>query len=422
MNKKVIAGAAIAVTAIVLISVGISKSVGSGAGRRVTAKAAEIGKGDISSYISSDGIIEEVEKAEVFFDTPLKVKKLFVEEGQIVTTGQPLMELDLDALNSQLETLKINRSTQENSLSSSTMDAEVERSKNNLDIALRNYNDAKQKYDEKVAMYNASAISKEELEMAEKALKEADTGMSGLKNAQLAYNSAVESRDNSKRSIKDNLKVTDIQIADLEKKIEGIIENCNSPMNGVVANLGVQENAFTSSMQAAYKVFNPDKLQIRAEVKEFDIKSVTVGQEVRISGEAIDESKEIYGEIKSISPIAATKMTSTGNETVVEILISVETADGSLMPGLNVTCDIYTVNKEDVLLAPMEALTLDVNDNNMVFVIDKETKTMLQRNVTVGINSDMHVEVLEGLNEGDIVVLDPLPSYTDGLKVKEWEF
>ncbi len=420
MNKKVIAGAAIAISAILLISAAIAKSKGSGRG--ITVKVAEIGKGDISSYISTDGIIEEVEKAEVFFDTPLKVKKIFVEEGQEVTIGQPLMELDLSALNSQLETLKINRSTQENSLNSSTMDAEVERAKNNLDIALRNYNDAKQKYDEKVAMYNASAISKQELEMAEKALKEAESGMSGLNNAQLAYNSAVESRDNTRRSIKDNLKVLDIQISDLEKKIEDIVKNCQSPINGVVANLGMQENAFTSSMQAAYKIFNPEKLQIRAGVKEFDIKSVNTGQVVRITGEAIDESKEVYGKVRSISPVAVTKMTTSGNETVVEILIDVDKTEASLKPGLNVTCDIYTVNKKDVLLVPMEALTLDVNDNNMVYVIDKKSKTLVKRNVAVGINSDMHVEVLDGLNEGDIVVLDPLPSYTEGLRVKEWEF
>ena len=238
MNKKVIAGAAIAVSAILLISVAIIRSTGPGRG--IIVKAAEIIRGDISSYISADGIIEEVEKAEVFFDTPLKVKKVLVEEGQEVKKGQPLMELDLSALYSQLETLKINRSTQENSLDSPAMDAEVERARNNYEIALRNYNDAKKKYDEKVAMYNASAISKEELEMAEKALKEAESGINGLNNARLAYNSAVESRENTIRSIKDNLKVLDIQIRDLEKKIDDIEKNCQSPMDGVVAGLGVQ--------------------------------------------------------------------------------------------------------------------------------------------------------------------------------------
>jgi len=419
MNKKVIAGAAIAVSAILLISVAIIRSTGPGRG--IIVKAAEIIRGDISSYISADGIIEEVEKAEVFFDTPLKVKKVLVEEGQEVKKGQPLMELDLSALYSQLETLKINRSTQENSLDSPAMDAEVERARNNYEIALRNYNDAKKKYDEKVAMYNASAISKEELEMAEKALKEAESGINGLNNARLAYNSAVESRENTIRSIKDNLKVLDIQIRDLEKKIDDIEKNCQSPMDGVVAGLGVQENAFTGTMQAAYRIINPHKLQVRADVKEYDIKGVKAGQAVRITGEAIDENLMVTGKVRSISPVAVQKMASTGSETVVEVVIDVDEVNASLKPGLNVTCDIYTINKKDVLLLPMEALTLDVNDNNMVYVIDKESKILVKKNVTVGINSDMYVEVLDGLSEGDIVVLDPQPAYTDGMKVKEWE-
>jgi multidrug efflux pump subunit AcrA (membrane-fusion protein) len=148
---------------------------------------------------------------------------------------------------------------------------------------------------------------------------------------------------------------------------------------------------------------------------------VQPGQKVRITGDAIDKNDEVSGSVSSISPIAVTNMLSGGNETVVEVLIKVDGAGDVLKPGLNVTCDIATVDKKDILLAPMEAITPDKDDNIMVFVVDEDSKTMVQKKVTVGINSDMHIEILEGIEEGDLVVLDPQPSYTDGMRVNPIE-
>jgi RND family efflux transporter MFP subunit len=422
MNRKIIIGVVVAIVTIGLIVAGILQATGSsstfGGGSAVLAKTATIEKGAISSYISSDGKVEEVDKTELYLDTPLKVKKVLAEEGQEVTKGQQLLELDLDALNSQLETLKINRTTQQLSANSKALDAEVERAANNLKAAERSYNDAKKTYEDNKALYASNAISKSELDMSEKSFNEAGSGINGLENAKLAYNSAVENRKNSKSTSEENLKATDLQIADLEKKISTIKAECASPMDGVIASLSAEEGAYTSSMQPVYTIIDPDNLQIRAKVKEYDIKNVAVGQKVRITGEAIDKDKEIDGTVKSISPVAVSNATTSGNETVIEVLISVSGSDGVLKPGLNVTCEISTVNKPDAVLAPMEAITPDKDDNNMVFVVDQKTMTMQQKKVTVGINSDMSVEILDGLQAGDVVVLDPQPSYRDGLRVK----
>ena len=134
-------------------------------------------------------------------------------------------------------------------------------------------------------------------------IQEADSGMSGLKNAKLAYEAAVEARDKSRKTTEENMKITDIQISDLEKKIEDINGLCRAAIDGVAAYVGVQEGAFTSSMQPAYRIINPDKLRIRAKVNEYDIKSVSAGQKVRVTGDAIDKRTEISGVVESVSPV-----------------------------------------------------------------------------------------------------------------------
>lgn len=420
MKKKLLI-AGIAILAVVLAGVGIYRAMDSSGGSAVKVQTVRIERGELSSYISADGVIEEVNKTEGFFDTPLKVNRVLVKEGDGVKKGQPLLELDMDALSSQLDTLKINRNSQMISLESKTMDAEVERALISLKAAERNYNDSKKAYEDNKALYEANAISKTELDMSENAFIEAQSGVGGLNNARLAYNTAVENRDNSKKSYEDNLKVTDIQISDLEKKISVISEQCLSPVNGIVAEINVQEGGFTSSMQAAYKIIDPNDLQVRAKINEYDIKEVEPGQKVRITGDAIDKDEEVTGSVSTISPIAVTNMMSGGNETFIEVLIKVDGAGDVLKPGLNVTCDIATVDKKDILLAPMEAITPDKDDNIMIFVVDEDTKIMEQRKVTVGINSDMQIEILEGLEEGALVVIDPQPSYADGMRVSPTE-
>jgi RND family efflux transporter MFP subunit len=422
MNKKIIIGSIIVIAAAGLITAGILKNPGTsetfGSGSKVEVKTAKIQKGDISSYVSCDGKVEEVEKAEIFFDTPLKVKRVFVKVGQKVTKGQQLFELDEDSLTSQLKTQRVNRKSQQISMNSKALDQEVERTFNNLKAAERTYNDCKKTYEENFELYKANAITKIELDQSQKNLTEAESGMNGLKNAKIAYDSAVENRDNNKKSSQETIKLTDLQISDLEKKISQVKRDSASPMNGVVTSLGVEEGAFTNTMQAACSIINPDKLQIRAKVKEFDIKNIKVGQKTRVSGDAIEEGKEITGIIKSIAPVAVSNATTSGNETVVEVLVEVHGAGEILKPGLNVTCDISAFNKKDVLLVPMDAITPDKDDNNMVFVVDEKTSTMKQHKVKIGINSEMSVEVLDGLREGDLVVLDPQASYKDGMGVK----
>jgi len=425
MNKKVIIGSVIAVVSIALIAVSIAKSSGSllafGGGNVFSVKVSKIEKAEISSYITSNGIIEEVERAEVFFDTPLKINKVLVKQGQKVTKGQKLLELGMDALSSQLDTLGINKSTQELSLNSNSLNAEVERNFNALQMAQRSYDNNKKAFEDKQNLYVDGTITKSELDIYEKAFIEADTGMSGLKNVQLAYQNALENRDNGKLSAKNNLKVTDLQISDLKKKILKINESVVSPIDGVVAALNAQEGSYTSTMQSAYKIINPEKLQVKANIKEYDIKNVMTGQKARISGDAIDKDVTVDGTVSNISPVAVTNRTTSGDETVVEVNVTITGTAKILKPGLNVTCDIFTVKKEGALVAPMEAITLDKDDNKLVYVVNTESGTMIQKLIKTGINSDMNVEVLDGLKEGDLVVLDPQPMFKDGAKVKIME-
>ncbi|GAE89837.1 efflux RND transporter periplasmic adaptor subunit [Acetivibrio straminisolvens] len=103
---------------------------------------------------------------------------------------------------------------------------------------------------------------------------------------------------------------------------------------------------------------------------------------------------------------------------MIEVDISIDNAASELKPGLSVDCEILTSEKNDIVVVPMGALKTDKDGNEYVLLVDKEKGVLVQRNVKLGIISDMTAEVLEGLNEGDFVVDDPQSFHKDGSRVK----
>jgi len=419
MKKKIIIGIIIVVAICAFVAVSVLKNSGGtptfGGGKIYDVEAEVVGTGEISAYVSANGYVQEIDKAEVYFDTPLKVVKLLVDKNQKVNKGQKLLELDMDSLYSELGKLKISRTTQKLALDSTSLDAEITRAQNTVESSERACEDAKKTYEKNKALYEANAISKSELDMSEKAVLDAE---SALNNARAAYNSSLSGKSLDTKTKLQNLESTDLSISDLENRIRKINEALMSPIDGIVAELNVQEHSYTSSMQPAFKIVNLDKLEVKAKVREYDIKNVKTGQDVKITGDAIPEDTEVTGRVESISPIAVTNRTDSGEEVVVEVTVSVEKSDIQLKPGLSVTCDISTINKKDVLVAPMEMFDEDKDGNKFAYVVDTNTGTMRKTPVKLGISSDMSVEVLEGLKEGDLVVVNPQPLHKDGARVR----
>lgn len=378
-------------------------------------KTVEIGKGSISSSVSASGKIEEVDSYDVYIDNPVKVKKLLVEKYQKVSKGQQLVEFDIEDMETELEKLKINKKVQELSQNSPTVDAEIKRAESAVKSAEQALSDAEKKYEDSKKLFEAQAISKSELDMAENAVRDARTA---LENATVAYNAAVESKDVDQKVKKENLNALILSISDLEKKIQKTKESMFCPFDGIVTEINIQEGAYTSNMQPAFRIVNLDKLKVKAMVNEYNIKDVKVGQKVRITGDAIREDVEVFGVVESISPVAKTNMTASGEEVVIEVDISIDNTALNLKPGLSVDCEILTDEKKDVVVVPMGVLKTDKDGNEYVLLVDKEKGVLMQRNVKLGIISDMTAEVLEGLAEGDIVVDDPQSFHKDGSKVR----
>lgn len=438
MKKKIVIGICLVVLIAGLVTAAVIKNSGSaGSGTVFSVNIAEIKNDDITTTISANGTVTEVEKSEVYIDTPVKVTKLYIHQNDTVKKGQQILQFDLDSLNMQLEQAKIKKRTDEltlqklkltdPALSVSSAQNSQKLAENSVASAQRALDNAKKEYEDNKALYAMNAISKSELDASENKVKEAEEA---LKSAQLklqAENDNVSSahKSNSTKQIDIEsqelaVKNSELAIKELEDKIKKYTEAMYAAMDGVVSQVNVSEGAFTPNGQTVYTVINPNKLEVKININEYTSKLIKPGQSVDITGDSLPDNEKITGKVKSVSPVATTSVNKSGNqETVIEVIVSIDNITESIKPGISVYCDIKTVDLKNVPTIQLDMLSPDKDGKNFVYVVDKEKLTMRKVPVEIGFASDMKAELKSGdVKVGDFVVVGPKATFKDGAKVK----
>jgi HlyD family secretion protein len=185
-----------------------------------------------------------------------------------------------------------------------------------------------------------------------------------------------------------------------------------APFAGTVYAIPVSKYDFMTAGEALLDVADLTKLQVLAYFDEPEVGKLAEGQTVTIVWDA-KPGRVWHGHIVEVP----TTIVNYGTRNVGECLITVDDANGDLLPNTNVTVKVTTSRREDVLSVPREALHT-LGTSNYVFKIadGKLVKTA----VGVGALNLTRVEITSGLNIGDKVALGAKTDeeLTDGLRVK----
>ena len=181
-----------------------------------------------------------------------------------------------------------------------------------------------------------------------------------------------------------------------------------SPIDGVVR----ERHAFAGEYRAAgspiVTVVRQDPLRLQLAVPERAAVDVRVGQPVRVSIEG--DSRSYDGRIVRLSP-AVTE----GNRTL-PVEAEVPNHDGSLRPGGFATAEIVT-SRDEALTVPQSALITFAGVEKVMTVADGKTR---EQQVRTGRRLAGVVEILEGLEPGQLVIAEP-GSLADGTPVQATE-
>lgn len=172
-----------------------------------------------------------------------------------------------------------------------------------------------------------------------------------------------------------------------------------SPIDGVVVKLSVSPGEELSSENLEQELvvvssFKQTKLEIS--VDELDINKLKLGQEAVVTVDALPEAR-LKGEIIGI----AYEGTTSNDITKYNVTLAVEYTEG-IKGGMSATATIYLDKKENVLRVPAEAVTTENGRSIVQVMVNGQSQI---KPVKIGLTTDRWVEVVEGLQEGEEVII-----------------
>lgn len=186
--------------------------------------------------------------------------------------------------------------------------------------------------------------------------------------------------------------------------------NIKSPINGIVNKRYIEVGAFvTAQGTQLFELVDVSKLKLKVTVNESQVANLKVGDKIDIKS-SVFPTEKFSGRITFI----AAKADNTLNFPI-EIEVDNNTKN-SLKAGMYGTAVFSFPKQAPSILIPRTAFVGSVS-SNQVFVLDKSNNTSKIRKVVTGRILGDNVEILEGLTEGETVIISGQINLADGTKV-----
>lgn len=431
-NKKILIGAGVVVLlgAIAFANVKFKKTDG------VTVNAEAIQKRRLEAIVSASGKIQAKRTVNISADTMGRVTGLAVNEGDRVTKGQFLLEIDPRNLRTRVQ-------SGEASLQASGSQAEqlrlsIEAGRISLKAAQDNYN-------RQVELSKGGLTTREALERAESELKSQQANLRAQEQNVRTQVLRIQQERASLSSAK-----YDLSRVRLESPINGIVTRRNIE-EGETAVTGTMNNPGTVLLTIA----DLSVIEAEVEVDETDIPNVKFGQSAKVTIDAMP-GKTFTAKVTEIgnSPIQTAGPQAAAQGTNFKVVLTLDGEIPDVRPGFTCTAEITTATRENALAVPIQATTVRevvVDDKDQivrepvtpgkprrgtapagdlkagqsrkelegVFLVKDGTAQF--EAVKTGIAGEKFFEVLSGLKEGDQVIVGPFSSVRelrDGAAVK----
>ena len=432
-KKKVLIGAGVVVLlgAVAFANFRFKRAEGT------TVNTETVQKRKLEAIVSASGKIQPKRFVNISADTSGRVTDLGVNEGDRVTKGQFLLQIDPRNLQTRVQSgeasLGAARSTAEQ------LKLALESSRTQLKLAQDNYKRQQE-------LWKGGLTTREQFERAESELRVRQQDLiaqeQNVKTQQLRMEQEAATLENAR---------TDLSKVRIESPIDGIVTRRNVEQ-GETAVVGTMNNAGTVLLQVA----DMSVIEAEVEVDETDIPSVKIGQSAKITVDALT-GQTFTAKVTEIgnSPIQTTGQ-SASQATNFKVTLQVEGEIPNVRPGFTCTAEITTATRDNAVAVPIQATTVRemvVDDKGNIVreqaapgapprrpggVQAAELKPGQQRKevegvfvvrdnkavfevVKTGIAGEKYFEVLSGLKEGDNVIVGPFSSVrslADGVMVK----
>lgn len=330
-----------------------------------------VGRGDIETTVLASGVLEASALVSVGAEVSGSIKAVHVRLGDSVAKGDLIAEID--SLN------------QENAVKSA-------------EAALAGIQ-AQRRNQEAVLAKAEAALARQQQLSANSIVSQSD-----LETAQAAVEQAKAQIDQ-----------LDAQISQAELTVESAELNLArtqivAPADGTVVALLVEEGQTLNANSATptiAKIANLDTMVIKAEISEADVVKVQPGQKVyfTILGEPDQRIEATLREIEPAPTSIASDTSSSGSAIYYNGLFEVPNPDHRLRISMTASVTIVLAEARNVLTLPSSLVARrGPQGETVVMVYDPANEEVRPARIEVGLNNNIHAEIVSGLKEGDQVV------------------
>jgi len=358
-------------------------------------RLATVERGLMVKSVVATGKVEPITKIEIKSKANGIIKVLNADVDRTVKAGDILVELDKEQLAAALRGAEANLLAARASLEG----AEAQLKKNVVEAEGPDEQFARRAYDRARSLFDQKLIAQSALDDA---------------------HSLVDMADNRKRAAQSQLavsraKVTEAraQVAQAKAAADRAAEDVanatiRAPIHGTVLSRDVEIGSPVSSIlnlganaTLVMTLGQIEQVFVRGKVDEADIGRVRLGQPARIRVETFKD-KTFNGQVTQISPMGVEK----DNVTNFEVRVSIDNPGKELKANMTANAEIVLEEHADALIIPEAAVTYDAQKNAFVDLLTPGAKNGRKKvQVKVGVGNGTKIQILDGLKQGDKVIL-----------------
>ncbi|HEY6232373.1 MAG TPA: efflux RND transporter periplasmic adaptor subunit, partial [Pyrinomonadaceae bacterium] len=397
-KKIIIAVSAVAVLAlIIIISVFASRKDEA----EVTTVKLEV-KPELRQTVTASGEVRPIRYIKLTSEVPGRIEEIYVNPGDQVTQGKPLVRVDPTQLQSSQEAQWAAAQQAMNDIQSArnavassqqglvvaeasvasarqqlvALQTSVDRAQVDLNTAQRELKRNSDLIESGVASRSEYDAARDRFDQAKIALQ---TAKANLESQRIAVKEAQERANQQKLAVqeaKTGIRSSEMRASQQQALLRGQSSQRSkatqlSPLNGVVADIPTRVGEYAVSQLSStplMTIADMSTINVEVNVDETEISNVEVGQQAKVKVDALGD-KEITAVVTQKNPLAVSKSDTQGGlsnrvnvQEAKEFKVTVELRDmpdeirNGLRPGMSATATITTKTKNNVIAVPLEAI------------------------------------------------------------------
>jgi HlyD family secretion protein len=360
-----------------------------------TVKAA---RHDIKVAVSTNGIIEPLDRDEIYAPIDGFVARIPKPEGSEIAKGQLILQLESEQIRTALAEARaaLLRGKREArtvmtgppreevaALDASIAECEMQLSQTEKDLKVEE------------SLFSKGAASRAAVENLQKQRAQTQVRAEGLKKRKLE----LEQRYSAEDKELEQGKVAELakQVSLLEQQLQ--MGSVLATKRGLIYSIPVKPGSYVRKGDLLAQTYQPGRIRLRAYVDEPDLGRVQKGQPVRVEWDGLP-NRQWTGVVDK----PAEQVVALNNRSVGYVFCSVDAGPRELIPNLNVKVEITTAHKADVLVVPRSAV---IQRDGKPSVLVSEGGRTVVRPVELGLVTSEEIEIMRGISDGDSVAVNP---------------